>query len=346
LTRQIDADLARDNAERAKELKVLLLGHAESGKSTLLKQFKLLHGGGISAEERALYATAVRHNTYGAMKALIRAAENLDIQLKSKASRALASDFDAPVCSSFSSEIASSVAQLWKDPGIQRAYARRHEFAAQVSDSAEYLFTNVERFVGTDFVPNDADLLRARVASTGIVSVAATIEGSRYVFVDVAAQRSDKKRWVHYFEDVRSVMFVASLASFDQQVLIDSHKGGDDGEKAQPAATKNALVLAIELFQSVARSTWFPHSSLLLLLNKRDLFKEKLAQGRQLKQALPDYSGGQGEEEALEAVSRAFTASLEKEGKRVTVVSSCALDSTSVREVLVSIRSVLDKQSL
>ena len=40
LTQQIDADLAKEQALRALEYKVLLLGNAGAGKSTLLKHFK------------------------------------------------------------------------------------------------------------------------------------------------------------------------------------------------------------------------------------------------------------------------------------------------------------------
>jgi GTPase SAR1 family protein len=342
LTRQIDEDLAKENAARANEFKVLLLGNAEGGKSTLLKQLKLLYGGGDSADERAAFSPAVRHSTYFAMKSLIKAADALDIQLKSKASRGLASDFDAPICSAYTSELAGSITALWKDPGIQRTFARRHEFA--LSDTAAYLCENAERFAVKDFVPSDEDLLRARVPMSGIASVELTLsDGMRFVFVDVAGQRSDKKRWVHYFEDVRAVLFVAALSSFD--VVVTQDGNGSDTNSPPPSSSSssssssNALRLSLELFHSVARSTWFPRSALLLCLNKRDLFKEKLAQGRLLKQALPEYAGGNGEDEALAAVSKAFTAPLEKAGKTVHVFTTCALEADSVRSLFNDMKS-------
>jgi hypothetical protein len=143
----------------------------------------------------------------------------------------------------------------------------------------------------------------------------------RFVFVDVAGQRSEKKRWMHYFEDVRAVLFVASLSDFDVTVAASND-----------APSTNALRLAIELFHGVARSTWFPHSALLLCLNKRDLFKDKLAQGRLLKQALPNYAGS-SEEDALAAVSSAFTEPLGDIGKRVTMFTCCAVEAESVRSL-------------
>lgn len=222
----------------------------------------------------------------------------------------------------YTAELAASVAALWRDPGIQRAFARRHEFG--LSDGAQYLFEHAERFAARDYVPSDADLLRARLPRAGIASV----ELPGLVLVDVAGQRSDKKRWLHYFEDVRAVLFVASLAEFDvARPLADS------------AAPQNALRHALALFTSIAQSPWFRAAALLVCLNKRDLFREKLAHGRALKLALPDYSGPNSDDAAFAAVAHAFTAAVPE--KRVHVFSLTATDSDSVRRLYDDLKNTL-----
>ncbi len=55
LSKKIDADLEEERRQMEiyrKEPKILILGPSDSGKSTLLKQFKILHCSGFSSEEK------------------------------------------------------------------------------------------------------------------------------------------------------------------------------------------------------------------------------------------------------------------------------------------------------
>ncbi|KZO92321.1 G-alpha-domain-containing protein [Calocera viscosa TUFC12733] len=54
------------------EAKILLLGSGESGKSTILKQMKILHGGGFTPAELVQYKQIVRHNLVDSAQALLR----------------------------------------------------------------------------------------------------------------------------------------------------------------------------------------------------------------------------------------------------------------------------------
>lgn len=55
------------------------LGTGESGKSTFIKQMRIIHGRGYSADEKAGFARLVRQNVLAAMQALIRAMDSLGI---------------------------------------------------------------------------------------------------------------------------------------------------------------------------------------------------------------------------------------------------------------------------
>lgn len=50
-------------------------GAGESGKSTIAKQMKIIHLNGFSAEEKALFITAIHTNVYQSMRAMIQYAE-------------------------------------------------------------------------------------------------------------------------------------------------------------------------------------------------------------------------------------------------------------------------------
>ena len=53
--RQIQEQLDRDKAMQKKTHKLLLLGTGDSGKTTFVKQMKILYGGGFEEEEVATY---------------------------------------------------------------------------------------------------------------------------------------------------------------------------------------------------------------------------------------------------------------------------------------------------
>jgi len=56
-----------------------LLGTGESGKSTFIKQMRIIHGQGYSEDDRKSFAKLVYQNIFQAMQALCRAMTNLKI---------------------------------------------------------------------------------------------------------------------------------------------------------------------------------------------------------------------------------------------------------------------------
>ena len=79
---------------------------------------------------------------------------------------------------------------------------------------------------------------------------------------DVGGQRNERRKWIHCFDNVDCVVFVASLSEFDQTLYEDE--------------TKNRLDEALELFAQISNSKWFVNASLILFLNKKDLFEKKV----------------------------------------------------------------------
>jgi len=81
-SRKIDRELAIDGEKASREVKLLLLGAGESGKSTIVKQMKIIHETGYSQEECLQYQPVVYSNTIQSLMAIIRAMGQLRIDFR------------------------------------------------------------------------------------------------------------------------------------------------------------------------------------------------------------------------------------------------------------------------
>jgi guanine nucleotide-binding protein G(i) subunit alpha len=117
-----------------------------------------------------------------------------------------------------------------------------------------------------------------------------------YVVFDVGGQRSERKKWcvdalrssartlalapfavtdsrhkglthyfrrIHCFENVNVLIFLVAISEYDQTLYEDSDI--------------NRMNEAAGLFESISNSRWFAQSSVILFLNKTDLFKGALS---------------------------------------------------------------------
>lgn len=142
----------------------------------------------------------------------------------------------------------------------------------------------------TEYIPNEADVLHARTKTTGIsetkfksgqLSIQSVLPPVRTPLTprsmfDVGGQRSERKKWIHCFEAVTSIIFCVALSEYDQVLLEE--------------AGQNRMNESLVLFESVINSRWFLRTSIILFLNKIDLFKAKLPKVP-LEKYFPDYSG-------------------------------------------------------
>ncbi|XP_025832705.1 guanine nucleotide-binding protein G(o) subunit alpha-like isoform X1 [Agrilus planipennis] len=77
--RKIDQELKEDAYRAQRDVKLLLLGAGESGKSTIVKQMKIIHESGFTSEDFKQYRPVVYSNTIQSLVAILRAMPNLGI---------------------------------------------------------------------------------------------------------------------------------------------------------------------------------------------------------------------------------------------------------------------------
>ncbi|MCJ1249507.1 Guanine nucleotide-binding protein alpha-2 subunit [Trapelia coarctata] len=279
-SRAIDARLEEDSKRLRKECKILLLGSGESGKSTIVKQMKIIHQNGYTVDELALYRLTIYKNVMDCAKALIGAMRQFEIdptipENEDEAEYLLSYQVDPDPHRPLDLRVGTAVVSIWKDPSIAKVMEHQSEF--YLMDSAPYFFDEALRIAAPDYIPIEADVLRARTKTTGIYETRFTMGQLSIHMFDVGGQRSERKKWIHCFENVTSIIFCVALSEYDQVLLEESNQ--------------NRMMESLVLFDSVVNSRWFMRTSIILFLNKVDLFKAKLGRSP-LGNYFPDYSGG------------------------------------------------------
>ncbi|KAI8928369.1 guanine nucleotide binding protein, alpha subunit [Entophlyctis helioformis] len=135
---EIDQALKKEKASLKNEVKMLLLGAGESGKSTILKQMTLIHGSGYSQQEKEAFKEIIFSNTAQSMRVILEAMQNMGIPLGNPANEAhKAVILDLPnqiEAEDLPAEVTLAIKSLWADEGVQACFARSREY--QLNDSA------------------------------------------------------------------------------------------------------------------------------------------------------------------------------------------------------------------
>ena len=90
-----------------------------------------------------------------------------------------------------------------------------------MNDSAKYYFDAIDRISQPGYSPTEQDVLRSRVKTTGITETSFMVGDLTYRMFDVGGQRSERKKWIHCFENVTSIVFLAACSEYDQMLVED-----------------------------------------------------------------------------------------------------------------------------
>lgn len=241
-------------------IKILLLGSGESGKTTLLNQMKIMYGPdrlGFSDEEREDAIKLIHKFTIQSTKQLLRQCKSNNTSLdQTLVQKILSVDDKAKI----DEKLGHAFKQVWKDPGVQSFWTRRSKY--QLQDALSWFLNHIDRIAQPDYLPSNQDMIFVRQRTRGITETTFDVKGAKFVIIDVGGQRSERKKWIHCFDQVTAVLFVAAISEYDQTLQEDHHV--------------NRQEESLRLFSEICESKWFHNSIIILFLNKRDLFREKL----------------------------------------------------------------------
>ncbi|PVH17564.1 uncharacterized protein CXQ87_000454 [Candidozyma duobushaemuli] len=339
-----------------KEVKVLLLGSGESGKSTIVKQMKILHKNGFSDEELYEYKPFVFKNVLDCVKNVVNAIIDLQPDLiaeKGTSEDDLAAniagtvgqrkhilryddlneilDYEVSVSSEepFNPSVAAKIKDVYNIKEVHD-FMEREQGKFYLIDSTDYMLSNMDRIAAPDYVPNQADILRTRKKTSGIFDFRFQMSGVNMHMFDVGGQRSERKKWIHCFDNVTLIIFCVALSEYDQALLEED--------------SQNRLEESLTLFDSVVNSRWFSRTSIVLFLNKIDVFAKKLPFSP-LENYFPDYNGGDNINKAVKYILWRFT-QVNRSGLNIYPHVTQATDTSNIQLVFAAVKETILENSL
>ncbi|XP_035825013.1 guanine nucleotide-binding protein G(o) subunit alpha [Aplysia californica] len=305
-------------------INILLLGAAEGGKSTLVKQMKIIHHDGFSYEELMSFRPAVLENLLSSMKFVLSGMGLLRINLEKSNNKAYAHTILSCQCSYdeeflMLSHIYEALRHLWRDRGVRSAVARGYEY--ELNDSAIYYFENMERICSIKYTPTPTDVLRARVRTTGVIETWFKVEDVMIKMYDVGGQRSERRKWIQCFDNVKCVLFVVAISAYDMCLIEDP--------------SVNRLEESLKLFSQICNNRFFINSTMILFLNKLDLFQDKVRYSkRHLRYFFPDFPGPDKDVDAgARYIQHLFMMQVTSPSKVVYPHFTTATDTTNIQVV-------------
>jgi hypothetical protein len=291
---------------------------------------KVIHKSGFSHAELISFKNILRGNALTSMQRILDFGESEGHHFSKSVTKHATDILEAR---DLTTQIAEYIESIWVDDEIQKYF---HDYinVLQIPTTSSYFFDNVSRFAEDDYKPTQDDIIRCKLKTTGISETKFAVNDVEFTMVDVGGQRAERKKWLHCFDGVNCVIYLAALDEYNMTLQEDN--------------VTNRLEESLKLFGEVTSSQWFEGKSFILFLNKSDIFKKKIIEyplhehfddiG---KEELPDFQS------ALQYMSKKYEAVYDGHGPgKLYVFDTNALDTDNCRKVFDSVRDNVISSSL
>jgi len=188
--------------------------------------------------------------------------------------------------------LVEEIEDLWQHPAVRRLLQLR---MLRLDEAAPFFLDNIRRLAEPDYLPTTDDLLNVRLQTLGIAEhrYQITLGGSRFnwLMYDVGGARGMRHAWVPYFDDATAIIFLAPISAFDQYLEEDTRT--------------NRIDDSLQLFTAICSNELLKSAHLVLLLNKTDILKKKLAAGIKVRKYITSFGDRRNNYEEVSEYFRA-----------------------------------------
>jgi len=290
---------------------------------------------GFTEDEICTYRRILLQNAMIGMQELVKQAEKLEYTI-TEDNRKRGRFFREmnPYETDWSADIGSKLKELWQDPAIRQAWAVAPEYQLQMS-MLDYHVANLDRYTEEGFQPTDADMLRARQRTTGTQQTMFEIGKYAWTIVDVGGQKPERAKWEAVLDEgLNAVIFFVALDEYNMASVEEQGR------------TK--MQIAIETFEEMASNPKTKDLTVLLFLNKIDLFRKKINTQRDFEafqKVFPSFPDVQKPEVAANFLVNLFSTKFCKASGRprddFRVHITCALDTDAMDQVFKAVKESL-----
>ncbi|KAJ3304739.1 hypothetical protein HDV03_002424 [Kappamyces sp. JEL0829] len=312
-------DKERKEYERYKEEpKLLLLGSSDSGKSTLLKQLKILHGGGFGEKEKELSRKRIIGGIFRAITTLVNSIAEFELMHVKESYQELLlwyedwNGAEMPI----TPEILAKTKAAWSEGTVRGIF---ESGKVLLPDTTSYFMDSIDRILAPSYSPTNSDILNLRTVTQSVSDTVFQVDGQRLHVLDVSGLSHHRNGWMSYFEDVHSVIFVASLSSYDQMMVEEPDV--------------NRMVDSIVLFEEMVNHKMLKNKFFILFLNKKDLYEQKIRR-KDIVNYFPNYKGKKG---SLSQGIKYFEAKFRDQNKfpkEIVTHITCCTDSEIMKVII------------
>ena len=315
---------------------ILLLGAAETGKSTMMRQMKIIEGNGMSPQSLRSYKNYVLLNLFNCVNKLIEAVIESNLGWKTKEStdaatilgdltkerwnlHKLENDPHIPV------NHAQLIENIWYDNSAQECWNKANEY--NLPDSLAYYLNSAKRICQHGYVPSQEDVLRLRIPTESQTMNDFTLGNLTLRITDVGGQKGQRRRWMRLFDDLNTVIFLASLSEYDQY-----WKTSEEDENI------NRLELSLQLFKETIGYRGFDKTCIILFLNKTDVLQQKV-QSSDIRRYFPDYEGPYRDaKNVTKFIKSKFITMGDEQNKLIYDHETCATDTSRTKYVFTAVK--------
>ena len=186
-------------------------------------------------------------------------------------------------------KVGNHIHALWKQQWIQDIF-HQHRLLFHLPSNMDYFFDKVRDCMAPNYQVNDEDYLKMMLTTTSydqyefvnpwirsnsLNSNSNISKLSQIRLMDFGGRRHFRKRWVHHFDLVSTLIYVCALDHYCHMLSVGDNING----------RKNAMWESLDLFHCILDGKWFRnvYTPIAIFLTREGLFRQCILLGYQLK---------------------------------------------------------------